>query len=134
MSRARPVRPKKRPPRRRGQEQHGEPWAGCSSTRFARGGAPMFLRNIFARCPRAALAERPQQPISRARSLAHPPLALPGFIGTSPSGILGFGGRQVAELGLLTGSATSFRLQPPRAARGSAVIGVSRFEFFFFRF
>jgi len=37
-----------------------------------RGGAPMFLRNILARMPRAAFAERPQQPISRARSwLSH---------------------------------------------------------------
>src|SRR5262249_24090283 len=74
----------KEAPAATGARGWGERWGGYL-IRAARGSA----RNL-ARMPSAALAERPQQRISRGRSLAKPPSELPGFIGTSPRGILGF--------------------------------------------
>src|SRR5262249_8686440 len=73
---------KKKPGRRPGQVQR-EPWGEnfAEAIRFARleGSACVILaRNA----PRRSCGA-PQQPISRARSLAKPPLVLPCFIGTS---------------------------------------------------
>ena len=66
-----------------------KPWenlGGLHPTRFARSEAQGFTFAILARWPRATPGKPASGPISRARCSE-----MPCFIGTSPSGILGFG-------------------------------------------
>src|SRR5262249_60690882 len=91
--------------------------------------------------PAPLLRSPPQQPISRARSLAKPPSALPCFIGTSSSGILGFGvaktpwprpfePRDIQQRSAFRVSSFSlFRIEQRRlivcAAKNAAVLGMA---------
>src|SRR5262249_7348238 len=102
----------KKAPAATGAKPDKDLWEELKLSDSRAAGRQCFPRSILAKMVPIALAERPQQPISCTHSLAKPPLELPCFIGTSPRGILGFGGRQVAELDCLPALQHPFDFDP----------------------